>query len=671
MKIYNIVLYCDAQKTGLRQKFVLPLLCVLAFVLYSCASIGNPEGGPRDEDPPRFVSANPMLGATNVSRNRVEIYFDELVNVRDAFKSVVVSPVSRQFPHVSTSGHKIIVNFQDSLKPNTTYTIDFGNAIEDNNENNKLQGFAYWFSTGETIDSLQISGIVLDAQTLEPQQGMLVGVHNETEDSLFRKKPLLRAARTDDYGRFVMRNLAPGQYRLFALGDLNNDYIWDNPEEVIAFYPQLITPGSEFTSVSDTLRNMKTGEVDSIVQRSRTRFLPNNILLSSFKTDFKPNYLLKHERPDSTYINLIFNFRSDSLPQLSLTDFPQEKDWCVIKRSVTNDTLQLWLKPDFVRMDTLRISAGYNRTAFDKPIEFVKDTLNLIRPKLKPVKPKNKVNADTASTIEMKFLDVKIQSGSHNIYAPLSLDFSEPPIKFFPEGFRLLHKKDTIWTEMKERPILTADSLNPLHYTISHPWKYGTEYRLEMDSISVISMYGHHNIPIKTDFRIKSEEDYGNLYFNIAGLPDSIPSFIELLNGSDSPVFKAAVSNGTAKFENIDPNKYYARLIVDINNNGKWDSGDYLTQTQPEDVYYYPTKINLKKNWDIEQSWNLNERAVDKQKPEDIKKNKPATPKNAIKKKQDKSDADDEEEPFDVNRNPFSPNNHWNNNGLKNPSMLK
>lgn len=194
-----------------------------ASLLFSCASIGNPSGGPRDEDAPAFVRANPAPGATNVTNRRAMLEFDELVNVKDAFSKVVISPTTAQTPRVSTSGRRVYIDFGDSLAENTTYTVDFGNSIEDFTEGNKLPSFAYSFSTGPELDTLQISGMVLAARNLEPQQQMIVGVHSILADSAFKKLRLERVAKTDDRGRFTVRGLKPGQYRLFALADANND----------------------------------------------------------------------------------------------------------------------------------------------------------------------------------------------------------------------------------------------------------------------------------------------------------------------------------------------------------------------------------------------------------------------------------------------------------------
>ncbi|MDE6143391.1 MAG: Ig-like domain-containing protein, partial [Muribaculaceae bacterium] len=234
----------------------LPLTLLALSLMASCASIGNPSGGPRDEEPPRFVRANPAPGAVNVSRDRIDIEFDEIVNVKDAFSKVVVSPVSKSTPRVSSLGRRVTVQFTDTLQPNTTYTVDFSNAIEDNNEGNKLQGFTYSFSTGPQIDTLQISGMVLSADALEPQQGMLVGIYSNLSDTAFSTLPFERIAKTDDRGRFSIKGVAPGKYRIFALADVDNDYRRANPEEAMAFYDFTVSPTAERVEATDTVYDL-------------------------------------------------------------------------------------------------------------------------------------------------------------------------------------------------------------------------------------------------------------------------------------------------------------------------------------------------------------------------------------------------------------------------------
>ena len=369
------------------------LLWVLlsATLIASCASIGNPSGGPRDEDPPRFVRANPAQGSVNVDRKRIDIEFDELVNVKDAFQKVVVSPTSKSVPRVSSLGKKVTVQFNDSLLPNTTYTIDFANSIEDNNENNKLQGFTYSFSTGPTLDTLQISGMVLSADALEPQQGMLVGVYSNLADSAFSTLPFERVAKTDDRGRFSVKGLAPGEYRIFALADVDNDYKRANPEEAMAFYDVTLIPTSERVTASDTVFNLLTGEADSVISRERTRFLPNDILLRSFQSNYKPQFLQKYERVDSTRISLIFNAPSDSLPHLEIVNNEGYKDWWMLERSAHNDTLTYWIRPrGLVATDSLRIAMTYLRTDSASSLTAATDTLRFFTQRAKAGKPDKK-----------------------------------------------------------------------------------------------------------------------------------------------------------------------------------------------------------------------------------------------------------------------------------------
>lgn len=641
---------------NLRFSIYILIATIGCLILYSCASIGNPTGGPRDEEPPLFVKSNPTLGATNVSRQKIELEFNEIVNVKDAFSKVVVSPTSKSVPRVSSLGKKVTVDFTDSLVPNTTYTIDFANSIEDNNEGNKLNGFAFWFSTGEVIDTLQISGMVLAADNLEPQQGIIVGVHSNFDDTVFRNNRLERVAKTDDRGRFVIRNLKPGKYRVFALNDLNNDFRWDNPAEDIAFFDTIISPTSEQTTTTDTIYDLINEKIDTIITRNRTRFLPNNILLNSFNIGYKAQYLVKDQRIDSTRISLIFNAPSDTLPTLKIVGNPELTNWYRLQRTADNDSLTYWLKPDIVSVDSLLISVDYIATDSAQQLSWRTDTLKMFtqRPKSKPKKKKKEDNDTTIP--EMKFLDMKISSGStHDVYRPIILTTNEPIDSINQLGFHLEEKQDTLWVDSDSIRLLPLDSISLTTFKIEHNWKFGTEYKLTIDSISVIGMYGLFNKPITHSFTVKKEEDYSNLYFIIEGLADSIPAFVELLNSSDSPIRRARVENGEAAFLYLEAGSYYARIIEDRNGNGIYDVGNYDEWRQPEFVCYYPKKINLKKNWDISQSWNIYEVALDLQKPDALKKNKPDTPKNQ-RNKRNNEEEEEEDEYFDVNENPFDPN---------------
>lgn len=646
-------------------------------LLASCASIGNPSGGPRDEDPPRFVRSNPAPGSVNVTRDRIEIEFDELVNVKDAFTNVVVSPVSKSVPRVSSQGRKVIVQFNDTLIPNTTYTVDFANSIEDNNENNKLQGFTYTFSTGPQIDSLQISGMVLSAEALEPQQGMIVGIHSNLSDTAFATIPLERIAKTDDRGRFSIRGIAPGNYRIYALADVDNDYKRANPEEAMAFYDFTLSPTAERVEATDTIFNLLTGDVDSVVNRQRTRFLPNDILLRSFESDYKPQFLQKYERTDSTRISLIFNSPSDSLPKLDIVDIDGYKDWWTLERSQRNDTLTYWILPkSLVAVDSLRLAVTYLRPDSTQKLVNGTDTLRFYtnRPKApKKKEKKKKKEEEAADTIPPKIpaLGFKmISQSSQEVNLPLVMEYDTPLTRLDTAAFHLETMADSLWVPVpKEWKAVPYDSLNPRRLKIEYPWEYATEYRLTIDSLAATGIYGLVSDPVEHKFKTKAEEDYCSLIFNITNFTDTVPAFVELLSSSDAPVRREPVVNGTATFRYLAPGKYYARIFEDHNGDGRYTTGDFASLRQPDVSYYYPKLINIKKNWEKAETWNVFETAVDLMKPEAVKKNKPEADKKNRNRNKDKNNGEEDEEDedyFDPTRNPFDPNDRGRRNNNNN-----
>lgn len=642
----------------------MPATLAGALLAASCASIGNPSGGPRDEDPPIFVRANPAPGSVNVSRQRIDIEFDELVNVKDAFSKVVVSPPSKTTPRVSTSGRRVTVFFPDSLIPNTTYTIDFGNAIEDNNEGNKLQGFSYTFSTGPEIDTLRISGMVLSADGLEPQQGMLVGVYSNLSDTAFSTLPFERMAKTDDRGRFTIRGLAPGEYRLFAVNDVDNDYHRKNPDETAAFYDFIISPTTTRVMASDTVFNLLTGGVDSVLKRERTRYLPNDILLRSFDTGYKPQYLLKYERKDSTKLSFIFNAPSESLPSLEVVGRPDMTDWWMLEKSVNNDTLTYWITDQSViATDSLRIATTYLRTDSAKMLSAFTDTLRFFLPKdaKKQDKKKDNKKKDSGEEIVEEFITPltfrATSSTAQEVYLPVFFEFETPLSRLDSTAFTLETQVDSVWVPVKkEWKIQAVDSLNPRKLKLEYPWDYSTEYRVTVDSLAATGIYGLSTKKLEHQFKTKSEEDYSTLNFVITNFIDTVPAFVELLSSNDTPVRRAKVVNHRAEFKYLPPGKYYARIYEDFNGNMLYDPGDPDTGQQPDVSYYYPKLINLKKNWERTEDWNVFATAVDLMKPENIKKNKPEADKRNRNRNRQTQEEEDDEDYFDPTRNPFDPN---------------
>lgn len=632
-------------------------IIIAAAVMYSCANIGNPSGGPIDKTPPIFMRSNPTPNAVNVKDRKIEIFFDEIVTLKDPSTKIIVSPAQTEMPRMSALGRKVTVELVDSLLPNTTYTIDFSNSIQDNNEGNAIDNFAFAFSTGSVIDSMRVSGYVIDSRTLEPMQSVVVGLQSNLADSAFHKEKLQRVALTNDRGQFTIRNVSPGSYHIFALKDLDRDYKFGNPTEDIAFLDSIIVPSIGTREAADTVYN-DLNEIDTIMRATRPAYFPNDILLSMFNEDRKSQYLANNLRVDSTRISLTFAAASDTLPSLSIVgrnDVPDQ--WYTLERSQTNDTLTYWIRPPhLVSADTLMVATTYLRTDTASNLSWGTDTLKFTFQRQKAKKKKK--NEETDSLEQIRFMELHpLANGTQEVYAPLLLQTGTPIERYSREAFHLQRKlqNDTIFYPAEIKSIALRDStLNRRDLVLKVDWEPGAAYTLAVDSLAMTDIYGLQTKPLKVDFNVRKMEEYGNIVFNITAVRDS--AIVELLDGTEKIVLRAPVKNHRAELLNLLPGKYYARLFIDRNGNGKYDTGNYDMHLQPEETVYYPGAINLKKNWDVEQTWDIYASPIDKQKPEAIKKNKPER-KKWEKVNTEKTETDeDEENGFSDFSNPNDPN---------------
>ena len=632
-------------------------IIIAAAVMYSCANIGNPSGGPIDKTPPIFMRSNPTPNAVNVKDRKIEIFFDEIVTLKDPSTKIIVSPAQTEMPRMSALGRKVTVELVDSLLPNTTYTIDFSNSIQDNNEGNAIDNFAFAFSTGSVIDSMRVSGYVLDSRTLEPMQSVVVGLQSNLADSAFHKEKLQRVALTNDRGQFTIRNVSPGSYHIFALKDLDRDYKFGNPTEDIAFLDSIIVPSIGSREAADTVYN-DLNEIDTIMRATRPAYFPNDILLSMFNEDRKSQYLANNLRVDSTRISLTFAAASDTLPSLSIVgrnDVPDQ--WYTLERSQTNDTLTYWIRPPhLVSADTLMVATTYLRTDTASNLSWGTDTLKFTFQRQKAKKKKK--NEETDSLEQIRFMELHpLANGTQEVYAPLLLQTGTPIERYSREAFHLQRKlqNDTIFYPAEIKSIALRDStLNRRDLMLKVDWEPGAAYTLAVDSLAMTDIYGLQTKPLKVDFNVRKMEEYGNIVFNIPAVRDS--AIVELLDGTEKIVLRAPVKSHRAELLNLLPGKYYARLFIDRNGNGKYDTGNYDMHLQPEETVYYPGAINLKKNWDVEQTWDIYATPIDKQKPEAIKKNK-SERKKWEKVNTEKTETDEDEEiGFSDFSNPNDPN---------------
>lgn len=616
-------------------KYVAFLLVIIGF--YACASTGMPDGGPYDETPPKFVRANPEPNATNNKRKKISIEFDEYIKLDNPSEKVIISPPQKEAPEVKVSGHRVLVEFFDTLRENTTYTVDFGDAIVDNNEDNPLGNFAYAFSTGAHIDTMEVSGTVLNAENLEPVKGIQVGLHQNLEDSAFVKLPFDRISRTDSRGHFTIRGVAPGKYRIYALMDGNQNYLFDSKTEAIAFQDSLVIPDMRQAVRQDTVWNeLDTLAYDTIYEVHYTRFLPDNLVLRSFKEENSMQYLVKSEREQLNRFSLYFSAKADTLPTIKGLDF-DEKNAFVIESNPRNDTIRYWIKDTVMcERDTLTFQMDYWATDTLGRLVSKTDTLRMVNKidkkrrmalaeeAMKKEEKERKKRAKKGDTlrVEPKFFAMSVDAPSSlDLNRNIVLKFDEPVEYIDTAAIHMAVKVDSMWNTIPF--ILMKDSIVPRQYQILADWQPGQEYQLKIDSLGIKGIYGLYTDKVEKELKVKTLEEYGTLYLNIVGAgPHAI---VQLLNSSDGVVRQQPVTDkNTCDFYFLQPStKYYIRLFNDDNNNGVWDTGNYEEKRQPEEVFYFPKVWEMKANFEFEETWDVHAVPLDKQKLDEIKKQKP------------------------------------------------
>ena len=630
-------------------------LCRFALLLFTlalvaaCARMGNPDGGWYDETPPRVVGASPTEKATGVKTRKLHIRFNEFIKIENATENVVVSPPQLETPDIKAGGKSIDIELKDSLKANTTYTVDFSDAITDNNEGNPLGNYTYSFSTGEHIDTMEVSGWVLAAENLEPVKGILVGLYANLADSAFRTQPMLRVAKTDGRGHFVIRGIAPGKYRVYALQDVDGDYHLTQKGEEMAFNREIIVPSSKPDVRQDTLWRDSL-RIDSISRVSYTHFLPDNITLRAFTHIQTDRFFTKAERTLPECFSLVFTAGSNELPQLRGLNFNNAERAFIAMPTAKKDTITYWIKDSaLINQDTLRMQMQYWSTDTTGQLRMKQDTIEVLAktPYAKRLKEKQKKAEEWKKAqdkaqkkgepfeTEMRPEALKVEVKVNNSIAPdenVRIELPTPLLSLDSTKVHLYSKRDTLWYEARYRIRVRegGDSLAPVGTNLLHKrwlelqaeWKPGVEYSFELDSLALTDIYGTTSGKIKQGFKVREDKEFATLAVSLTALTDS-NVVVQLLNGQDAVVKQTRALAGTANFYYLQPARYYLRLFVDRNGNGRWDTGDFYRGEEPETVYYFPEEIECKANWDATRTWNPTAKPLNEQKPGKITKQKP------------------------------------------------
>ena len=614
---------------------VMLTVCCPLFV-GSCARMGSPDGGWYDDTPPYVVSSTPQDMGTGVTGKRITIYFNEFIKLENAQEKVIVSPPQLEMPDIKDGGKRIIVNLKDSLKENTTYTIDFSDAISDNNEGNPMGNYTFTFSTGTEIDTLQVAGYVLDAQNLEPIKGILVGLYDDLSDTIFKQKPMIRISRTDSRGHFVVKGVAAGTYRAYALQDADADFVYNQKSEMVAFSHDTFEPSWKPDVRQDTIWRDSL-HIDQILRVPYTHFLPDEVTLLAFTPIQDTRYLIKNERQEPRKLAFYFSYGDSLLPAIRGLNFDSDSAF-VVESTPKNDTVFYWLRDTMlINQDTLRMEVQYMMTDSTNLLVNHTDTLELMpkvsyekrmKDRLKELEKwekdqerKKKRGEPYDSIMPPEFLALKVTpSGAVNPDQRVIIESPTPLARLDTAAIHLYTKVDSLWydAEFTFQPV--EGSIRS--YQLTADWKPEAEYSLEIDSAAVEDIYGLVIKPFKQGLKVKSEDEFSTLLVNLSGIADTA-IIVQLLNGSEAVVKEMKAENNSVKFRYVTPGKYYLRAFVDSNGNGVWDTGDYDANRQPEAVYYYYEETECKAKWDVTRNWNLTARPRFQQKPQAITKQKP------------------------------------------------
>ncbi len=625
-------------------KKLLYSIVVISFIaVMGCARMGSPDGGWYDEKPPEVIRSTPVDGATGVAQKKVSIYFNEYIVVDNPTENVVISPPQLEQAEIKTKGKSIVVELNDTLKENTTYTIDFSSAIKDNNEGNLMGNYTYSFSTGGAIDTLEVSGFVLDAETLDPIEGILVGLYLVTdsveEDSTivneFHSVPMLRVAKTDQDGHFTVKGVKEGTYRTYALKDVdNNFFLTPNGGEQMAFLDELVTP----TVIDDTRQDttmLDSLRIKSIQVVPYRHFLPDKLVLRAFTEENKTRAYVKSDRTDAEKFTLFYTYGDSLLPEVRGLNFTLDDNY-ILEVNAKKDTITYWLRDSaLIDTDSLEIEMTYRMTDTLGVLVPQTDTL-VILPKMsyekrkkaeqkeydewlkKERKEKKKKHQEMLDSI-MPPKPLTVSSSAKNTLNPdQNIRFEFPtPLEFIDSTkLHLYIKHDTLWYNARWLWRAVPEK-NIRTYEMLAEWQPGCEYSLELDSAAITDIYGKTTEALKIGFRIKALDEYGTLQVNIPALSGK-NIIAQLLEQGGKVVKEYTTNDGVARFWYLDEKEYYLKVIVDDNNNGEWDTGEFDSLLQPEQVYYYSKAIPCRVKWDIVETWNPFYKPQNEQKPSQL-----------------------------------------------------
>jgi len=599
-------------------------LCFLLFAGFclGCAQVGSPSGGPRDQDPPRALESDPPNFSLRFEAKKIQITFDEYIVLDNVNQELVVSPPMEEQPEVRLRKKTLIIQFQEDLKENTTYTFNFGNAIKDLHEGNKLQNFEYVFSTGDILDSMSVKGTLKYAETLEkPKEAVSIMLYTDLRDSVPLTEIPLYVGRSDDSGVFSVNNLRPDTYKIFALKDGNNNFLFDLPTEEIAFLDSSLTINVDFVR-----QQLGIGDQDSLSMPADTFTVPVDTATVPVDTTGVAKDSLPDTGPDLTsiYIDLMLFTEASELQYI--TDYKREDrrklemefalplsdtfSYDFVREDQANirvqedfsrrrDSLTLWVIDSLqYKKDSLRLAVNF--TVKDTLEQYVlqKDTLVFVYKDKSSGRRKNKGETETVEKLEIRTIR---NNGFQDLHTRLAFTLNQPLGKVTDSLFSLYYIPDSIEIEVPFS--LSADTLNLNRTLLSADWESDANYRLRVLPGAITSIYPLEHDTIDVKFKTRDTEFYGKILLNLSQVHQRV--LVQLLRKQKVISQREVDSDGQIIFPNLAPGEYSFKFVHDVNKNGRWDTGEYLEKKQPEAVEVLPGNIEVRSNWDHDVSMIL------------------------------------------------------------------
>ena len=586
-------------------KLPILIVAVLAWIVIisSCANPGMPEGGYRDTIPPVLLKTDPVYKSVNNKSSEVRLTFNEYLNTEEISEALVVSPPMVKKPSILTKSKTLIVKFNEELKDSTTYSLDFKSSLADNNEKNIIEDFRFSFSTGPVYDSLRVSGHLANAFNLKPVENGLILLNSNLHDSaVFKVRPDY-IAKTDKEGKFLVDNIAPGKYHIFALNDANNNLLYNEGAEEIAFYDSIVVPSAVFEAEPDTIRTEK----DTIVVLGHTHFSPEPIYLSQFTEDLFEQYLETSKRDTRYKCTFVFGEPVKDTFALRLLNYSTE-NWYQIEYNEKFDSLSVWITDTLAaRLDTLMAEVAYFQLDSMDQVFLKKDTVELAfvdLEKERAQKRKKDKDESEKKTVEQFNWQTDLTGATVELNKKLGISSPEPLFAFDETKIKMYLSEDTLKMPLKFS--IEKDTTTYRKYLIGYKWLPGTTYSFEIDSAAAINIFGISSRKFTTRFSSREEDFYGSLELDLSNVV--MPLVVQLCTNSDEEKVVAERfinTNGKVLFDYLLPEKYRVKLIYDNNGNGKWDTGSFQDKTQPEKVIYLNQVHKVRSNWEESLVWDV------------------------------------------------------------------